>query len=487
MSADSAETPAQKPIETKPGHEQERPSEPSLIDFRDSDIRKAWDIKPVSHSPVTVQPNDGSENAANELTFDTLKLFGNLTSDRQPVSRAARQAAGADRGISDNATEDQRTDFMADRHNRLAFNLDTIWSKDNRVLAIGDQHLTSGIKQHTIANMEAYAKAGATAIGLESLPKGSQPLVDAYEKLRRENPAAAKDSNERKAVEQLFRDHQAGPEDQESEQGEKAIAENMALLDAAIDAGLHPIAIEPNISNAFASNRGFELMHRGMEKLPESKVTQEAFETYTNPRSSDEQRADARQTLQNDLKDWSDSDKFFDAMDEARNAGFDFSGIKIPPGPEGEDKQWHERLHDLRNRTWTEQTADYLHNNPEARMLLFAGSQHFQYGQRDAMQIPSANERLQEKGIGTTVLQFAGGEFGDQKTFDSEMTNAIDHYRNLNKSSGATVPETALSAALRYTRPAQSANVSDQEFTLRIARDNQREADYIVHLPQKRD
>jgi hypothetical protein len=400
-------------------------------------------------------------------------------------------ASPCSKAISDAATPGERRDFIADPNNRLSPDVRSLWNSSDRVLAIGDQHLTLDIKQHTIRNMQAYAEAGARAIGMEFFPQRSQPDLDRYTQLRCDSTTAPEDLvSARQTVENLIRQAQESPDDtpEMKERAEPAINRLMSIVDAAIDSGIHPVGIEPNISRPFATDAGYSLLHEGMQNLPAG--SQSAFETYTSPVSSREERSAARKTMEQDLQNWTQSRNFFGALDEARAAGFDFSGMKVPAGAEEQDSLWNSRLHDLRNRTWAEQTAKYLNDNPGARMLLFAGAQHFQYGHRDGRSMSSTNERLKELGIGTTVLQFAGGDFAQPQHFNAELASISEFWAKQNNIAPGTdgkyppAPDWMQTAALRYTVPAQLAGVSRKEFAIRIAPEGPREADYVIHLPQ---
>ncbi len=393
--------------------------------------------------------------------------------------------------ISDSATPKERTEYLTNPENRLSGDVRSLWDGNNRVLAIGDQHQTLGIKQHTIDNMRAYREAGAEAIGMEFLPLRSQPDLDRYAQLRRDSSTPPEElARARQTIDNLFHTALESPGDkpEDRERYEPALARTTGIVDAAIDAGIRPIAIEPNVSRPFADDAGYTFMHAGMRNL--SAASQSAFETYVNPASSKEQLGTARQALEQDLQKWPESTNFFKALDEARAAGLDFSGMKVPRGAEEQDSLWNERLHDVRNRTWAEQSAKFLSANPDARMLLFAGAQHFQYEQRESPSILSANERLKDLGMGTTVLQFAGGDFAQPQHFNGELDALSGFYAQQHGLARGqdgkypSPPDSAQTAALRYTVPAQEAGVSRQEFAIRLAPQGPREADYVIHLPQ---
>lgn len=410
-----------------------------------------------------------------------------------------RASGGASSGsekssISDGASPAERAEFMRNSSNRLSSDISQIWDRRNNVLAIGDQHPTLGIKQFTIEHMNDFRKAGATSIGMEFLPLRSQPELDRYTQLRRdpltkpEELAAAE-----RSVAGLFHQAQDSPTAPEElrKHVEIPLRRTMDILNAAIDAGLSPTALEPNISRPFAENGGYSLMHEGMESFKTE--SQSAFDAYTNPITSPESRYRAKNILDDDLpKDWSSQMRreFFATLDEGRQAGLDFSGMKIPRMPESQDKLWNDRLHDLRNKTWARTTSELLSNHPDERMVLFAGAQHFQYEQRQGPSIQSVNERLQASGIGTTVLQFAGGDFAKPEHFNGELSALSEFYAKehglARRADGnyPPLPDSQQSAALRYTTPAQSAGVAHQMFAMRVLQEGPREADYVVHLPQ---
>lgn len=132
--------------------------------------------------------------------------------------------------------------------------------------------------------------------------------------------------------------------------------------------------------------------------------------------------------------------------------------------------------------------AKFLTDNPNSRMLLFAGSQHFRYERLGGPDIASANEQIKYKGFDTTVLQFTGGDFAQPDHFNGELNALSEFYakeNGLEKNPDGNYPEPPdnyRSAALRYTRVAQEAGVADQQFAFRIKPSGPREADYIIHL-----
>jgi hypothetical protein len=83
---------------------------------------------------------------------------------------------------------------------------------------------------------------------------------------------------------------------------------------------------------------------------------------------------------------------------------------------------------------------------------------------------------------------------GNPEVFDSEMNNIAQvrarHAGGVPDSTGQIPnapppPDSAMSAALRYTRPAQEAGVADRQFALRLQPTSEREGDYIIHLKQR--
>jgi hypothetical protein len=59
-------------------------------------------------------------------------------------------------------------------------------------------------------------------------------------------------------------------------------------------------------------------------------------------------------------------------VDEARKAGFDFSAIT--DAGQGEPKEFNKAMHGLRNKTWAQQLERHLNDNPDSRVLVFAGA-----------------------------------------------------------------------------------------------------------------
>lgn len=431
---------------------------------------------------------DASPGTCKELEF--LKGF-------EIISAPAQNSPGGE--LPDNADACQRRDFLANPQNRQSVEIKSLWDKNNRVLAIGDQHLTTDIKQFTAENMRAFKEAGADAIGLELFRKEDQHVLDTYRNTRLDaNSTEEERRSARAAVESLLRQSQEGPvldpnvspDDltKMRQAAQPAVDATMQMIDSAIDAGIKPIAIEPNIANPFASTGGYDLMQNGMRKLPAD--AQNAFQAFTSPNSTPQERADARKELERQMPGYERSADFLNTVDKARSEGFDFSGLKVNDESPASQKAWNARLHDFRNKTWSDETAKFLNENPNSRMLLFAGTQHFRFERMGGPDISSANERVKEKGFGTTVLQFTGGDFAQSKHFDGEMTALSEFYARENglppnpDGSYPAPPDNYRSTALRYTRVAQEARVAEQQFAFRIKPTGPREADYIVHLKQ---
>ena len=400
-------------------------------------------------------------------------------------------AAGQETSISDTATPFERQQYIANQTNRLSTDVGSIWDKNNRVLAIGDEHLTVDIKKYTAKNMQAYHEQGAQAIGMELFQKSAQPDLDRYYDLRRDpsaSPEKLKAAEQK--VESLLRQSQESPDDTEAarQRAEPSVKKTMSIIDSAIDAGIRPIGIEPEIARPFADDAGYPRLHDAMAHISSS--SQQAFDQYTSTTATDAERNASRQVLEKDLQALPQSAQYLSALDEARAAGFNFSGIKVPaPSDSDSDGQWYARLHDLRNRTWAETAAKYLGDNPNARMLLFAGSEHFRYVSSEELPIPSANERLKEKGIGSTVLQYAGGDFADPKNFNYEFDARSAFYSRLHgiqpDSNGnyPAAPDFVQCSDLRYSRAAKLAGAESEEFALRVG-PGARQSDYVIHLPE---
>ncbi len=450
-------------------------------------------------SPITTPDNyleDGLKSGVFDASPGTCKALEFLNGFELTSATATKEPGGE---IPDNANACQRRDFLAHPDNRKDVDIKSMWDKKDRVLAIGDQHLTTDIKNFTAANMKAFKAAGADAIGMELFRKEDQGVLDKYRETKLD---PTKSEAERKAaravVENLLRQSQEGPKPDPniSEQdrlkhrqdAQPAIDATMNIIDKAIEAGIKPIAIEPNVANPFASNGGYDLMQGGISKLPPEAQT--AFQKFTNRDSTPRERADARKELERQLPGDDHAADFLNTVDKARSEGFDFSGLKVNDQSPAGEKLWNQRLHDFRNQTWANETEKFLKENPNSRMLLFAGSQHFRYERLGGPDIDSANEQIKDRGFGTTVLQFTGGDFAQPKHFDGEYNALSEFYARENglarnpDGSYPAPPDNYQSASLRYTRVAQEAKVSGQEFAFRITPTGPREADYVIHLKQ---
>lgn len=445
-----------------------------------------WDV-PDGSAAATRAWSSNDAHAASNKSCEFLKGF-----------ELSFSSASAE--LPDNATADERRAFMANADNRLPTDIKSMWDKNNRVLAIGDQHMSTDIKQYTVDNMKAFRDAGATEIGMELFQTKDQGVLDRYREIKLDPSRGHELTEAKAAVEALLRQSQESrydnlsPEERAKEAlaAKPAVDKTMEIIDAAIENGIRPLAIEPSIPSAFGANDGYELLQEGMQKLP--KEARQDFDAFTNPQAAEKERASARALLEKHLGGYEGASRFLDMLQAARDAKFDFSRLKLNDTSGAGDRDFRDAIHDFRNRYWADTVGQHLQENPNARMVMFAGTQHFNYNMREALGIPSANEQLKIKGFGTTVLQFAGGDFGNPEVFDSEMNNIAQvrarHAGGVPDSTGQIPnapppPDSSMSAALRYTRPAQEAGVADRQFALRLKPTSEREADYIIHLKQR--
>lgn len=151
----------------------------------------------------------------------------------------------------------------------------------------------------------------------------------------------------------------------------------MKMIDAAIETGIRPIAIEPEVGKAFSATGGYELIKSGIEKL-KSEQAQNAFADYTKEDGSPDSHERARMMLaENGL-----TPEWFQTVDQALQGGMKFDGLaSLAQNNRAEfEAQFNDRLHDMRNATWANVVERTLGDDPNSRMLLFAGREHFQYG-----------------------------------------------------------------------------------------------------------
>lgn len=402
-------------------------------------------------------------------------------------------------GNSDAASLNERAEWIKNPENQKPVDLKTIWSPDSRVLSIGDHHPSMSTKKWTEENMKQMAEQGATAFAMEFLPKSSQQLLDDYAKLRREGPSEDCDKMREKLLNQII-SQQRGPEEAPNEKMEPPLKYQMNLVDAAIDAGMRPLAMEPNISGMWTGNAGFEFMHKGMEKLPAT--SQAAFDRFASPDTSDRQREEARQELESLLKDdpsfSGNASRWLDEVANARKEGLDFSSMKVPaPTADAPDNLWDARTQDMRNRTWAAAASEYLNSNPNAKLVMFSGGGHFKYGDNKVPlgEITSANEYLGVAGHKSTVLQFAGGDYAKKDNYEADRQNMNSVYWQSHLESGVVankdgswpdVPEESTFYEKRWTDAAHNAGVDQKDFAIQIARTSSRQADWVIHLKQDR-
>jgi len=441
-----------------------------------------------------------------ELTLEFSGKRSSKTSDTDPAateklspSESKAELNDPHRGIADAATSLDRADWLRNPANLDPISLKTIWHSDSRVLAIGDDHPSMGIKQWTEGSLKDLAAQGATAFAMEFLPRSSQGLLDHYASLRR-NGSTEEAAKARMLILDQIVSQQRGPNETPDEKMEKPLQFQMKLVDAAIDAGMRPLAIEPHISGMWVDDAGFDFMHKGMEKLPG--IAQSAFDRFTSVDSSEVQRDQARKELEQHLRQdkafAATASKWLDEIDNARREGLDFSGMKLPAtSSEFPDKLWDDKTQDLRNRTWAAAANDYLKSEPNSRLVMFSGAGHFKYGENQVPlgKISSANEYLFAAGHKTTVLQFAGADYAKAENYETDKQNMNAAYWRTQPESGVVpnqdgkwpdAPDAAFFYQKRWTDAANDAGVDQKSFAVKIANTGARQADWVIHLKQDR-
>lgn len=395
--------------------------------------------------------------------------------------------------IRETAGPQERRDFLSKPENIGSADVASLWNPDSRVLQIGDNHHKfDSVKDWTAANMAAFKQQGAAAFGMEFLPQGMQKDLDDYAKLRKtgtpqEIQAARAPLYERMAAEQREPWEAAG-----NPEAEDVLRKQFALVDKAIDNGLRPLAIEPEIGGMVGSDK----MHSGLSALPQT--AQGAFDKFVSPIGNATERATARGELEKSLPtDWSAEKKqdWLKTIEKARSAGLGFSQLKLPRPAEGEvDSDWDSRVQNLRNDAWSKVAANYLNDQPDAKLVMFAGASHFKYGPSETPlgTLPSITERLGDAGVKSTVLQFAGGDYKPE-TGPEETARRIVYWTNHPKDGIDTsqrpvpdTPESAHFAATKWTQTiATDSRLRNKSFALKIASDEPAQGDYVVHLSQK--
>lgn len=394
--------------------------------------------------------------------------------------------------ISDSASPAQREKFLTDPENRHQPDIGSIWGKDSRFLAIGDQHLPMCMKEWTARNMGAFAQGvdkdhSTRAFAMEFLPKGAQGQLDEYAALLRKGPSDDLDIARRKLLDTIIL-QQRELDDKPNKRMEQPLVYQMDMLDAAIKAGMRPLSVEPDIKGMWAGPKsGFDLMHEGIKELPEGKGMQELFEQFTSSQAGSEKQAAARAELGKELgKNWGveKANKWLSAMETARDAGMDFSKMKV----HSENNGFYDEAQKMRNKSWAEVASAYLSSNPENRLVMFGGAAHFKYGENEGPlgKIPSVNELL-DRGFKPTVLHFAGGDYARGDIYYEDQDNFNSEFKALQERTGGDLqeaPESAKFVTRRWTDSALNAGVSDRLFAVPVAQGGAHQADWVIHFPQ---
>jgi hypothetical protein len=349
---------------------------------------------------------------------------------------------------------------------------------------MGDWHVGRSIKNEFGSMIPQFKKFGFTHVGFELLSADMQPLLDQHHMLWRdpESNQSALALIRQELV--LFFSQVWG---NDSDKGEAAALASVAstltaMVDATAANRVRTLALEPPVPRMFAEGHGWDFIHSGLEKLPQTK--QRAFNKFW----SDEVRDDQLKLLCEELRSalvagsgWSDEQalRFVDILLRMRSAEprISLSSLSLPRPSQTlawqMDRDWQDLMTSWRERTWLTVVEGAL-KNPNATLLLFAGCGHFGY---EMPQFPPSakaartfNERLADNEHKSRVIGFAGGDCPIKL-----MSEVLDEY-------GQPLPP-----AVKITQAAIEAGVSDQRFAFPVRSEGSRGSDWVVHLPRTQE
>jgi hypothetical protein len=140
----------------------------------------------VTNQSLPVMSIAGLDSGKSQHRVHTADSGASAAPEYVSPSRVQAQSLA---GLSENATPAERAQYLKQSENLAPVNVADLIGKDSRVITIGDQHRMNGIKDFTAENMKAFKDAGVKAIGMELLPRSTQPLLDEYASLK-SNPAS---------------------------------------------------------------------------------------------------------------------------------------------------------------------------------------------------------------------------------------------------------------------------------------------------------
>ncbi len=430
-------------------------------------------------SPPSVSERDRShENSA--------EFLPNLSIDN---------SGSAPETLSDSASPEKRRDWLQNSAHRQDINLKEIWSPDSKVLAIGDMHEMLSIKKWTADHFKELAGEvhKATAFAMEFLPKDSQKMLDDYAQIRRSGPADQIPAAREKIAE-MIASHQRGPNEKTDPGKEEALQSQISMVDAAIDAGLKPLGIEPNVPGMWVEGTGFDLMSSGISKLPQD--AQASFDGFTKPGKTQGEYDESRQVLMNALQGSmspEESSRWMSLVESARDGGMNFAGLKVGSSDMANENLIGEHQQDWRNRIWASAVAEHLDGG--GRVVMFAGAAHFKHGKLDTPlgNLNSVNENFSKLGHSSTVVQFAGGDYVSSGSQASDRRNLYSQYWETHKQFGVKqsetgecpeIPDRAKFDSMRWTDAAKSAGIQGRDFAVKVTPRGARQTDWLIHLKQ---
>jgi hypothetical protein len=339
----------------------------------DSRRSAATDARKTTDSAITAS-KDRNATEATFLDFGQPILKNGLY--ELNLSKAETKASRANEvSLSNSVTNPSDAAPVSQAQFETAF-------RHSRVIGVPDDHVSIDNKIGFARSMDNLRAAGGTAVGFELLAQGMQPTLDRYAQALREQATSGADPQRdlfirdtRNQLEQAFMHvfENGAPNN-----NARAMAD---CVDAAIRAGLRPIALEPNLDNAYQENGGYNALRSAIRKLPETQATDADIMRYLNPESSPADRAAARANLTNSLAatGWQGSvESAFQTLDRMRdsNPPVDFQNFSAAlHSAHGDENSPMLRnvIQDFRNQNF-KQIIDGL--GADQKIVVFAGLGH---------------------------------------------------------------------------------------------------------------
>lgn len=237
------------------------------------------------------------------------------------------------------------------------------------------------------------------------------------------------------------------------------------MLDAIHDAGLKPIGIEPDLpgmhkySENVPESDGLGLLNHGLKALTSN--DEPALKEFFSSNETTSAREKLLSTMQQAWREYPGmAEKFMKVMDMAKESGYNASEFKLPLD-EAETDRLIRSQQIWRDGAWADHIASVLSNDPQAKVVVYAGGGHFRPGTPSGD--PTLTDALEQRDIASNSVGYAGADFpSDQMHEVAQNVSMVRSQLNI----------AAASATL---------GLSKQRFAIPVGPGAN---DWIIHLPQ---